>query len=96
MARVKGICYGNDAFPAPYDESNANSFQCTYGSDNAADYVARYMERTTKIQLSCGARTKGSQRHRRLVQRTLAACILWVSNSLDLMTGTLAIVINCP
>jgi hypothetical protein len=40
MARVKGICYGNDAFLAPYDESNANSFQCTYGSNNAADYVA--------------------------------------------------------
>jgi len=40
MGRVKGICYGNDAFPSPYNESNANSFQCTYGSDNAADYVA--------------------------------------------------------
>ena len=40
MGRVKGICYGNDAFPAPYNESNANSSQCTFGSDNAADYVA--------------------------------------------------------
>jgi len=40
MERVKGICYGNDAFPAPYDESNANSFQCTFGSDTSADYIA--------------------------------------------------------
>ena len=40
MGRVKGICYGNDAFPAPYNESNANSLQCTFGSDSSADYVA--------------------------------------------------------
>jgi hypothetical protein len=40
MGRVKGMCYGNDAFPAPYNPSNANSFQCTFGSDSTADYVA--------------------------------------------------------
>ena len=40
MGRVKGICYGNDAFPAPYNPSSANSFQCTFGSDSTADYVA--------------------------------------------------------
>jgi Glucanosyltransferase len=39
MGRVKGICYGNDAFPHPYNESNANSFQCTFSSDSTADYV---------------------------------------------------------
>lgn len=39
MGRVKGICYGNDAFPAPYTESNANSFQCTFGSDATADHI---------------------------------------------------------
>ena len=33
MGRVKGMCYGNDAFPNPYTPSNANSFQCTFGSD---------------------------------------------------------------
>ena len=40
MGLVKGICYGNDAFPYPYNESNANSYQCTFGSDSTADYVA--------------------------------------------------------
>jgi hypothetical protein len=40
MGRVKGMCYGNDAFPHPYTPSNANSFQCTFGSDSTADYVA--------------------------------------------------------
>jgi hypothetical protein len=39
MGRVKGICYGNDAFPNPYTPSNANSFQCTFGSDPTASYV---------------------------------------------------------
>lgn len=39
MGLIKGICYGNDAFPYPYTESNANSFQCTFGSDTTADYV---------------------------------------------------------
>jgi hypothetical protein len=39
MGRVKGMCYGNDAFPNPYTPSNANSFQCTFGSDPTASYV---------------------------------------------------------
>jgi len=39
MARVKGICYGNDAFPAPYNPSVANSTQVFFGSDNTADYI---------------------------------------------------------
>ena len=37
--RVKGICYGNDAFPAPYNPSIANSTQVFFGSDNTADYI---------------------------------------------------------
>jgi hypothetical protein len=55
MGRVKGICYGNDAFPAPYDESNANSFQCTFGSDNAADYVGALHQRAyqNSVQAWC-------------------------------------------
>ena len=39
MARVKGICYGDDAFPAPYTPSNANNFQVFFGADNSADYI---------------------------------------------------------
>ena len=39
MGRVKGICYGNDAFPAPYNPSVANSTQVFFGSDNTADYI---------------------------------------------------------
>lgn len=39
MGRVKGICYGNDAFPAPYNESTANDTQVFFGSDNTADYI---------------------------------------------------------
>jgi hypothetical protein len=39
MGRVKGICYGNDAFPAPYNPSIANSTQVFFGSDNTADYI---------------------------------------------------------
>src|SRR5829696_6910683 len=30
---LKGVCYGNDAFSAPYNESNANDFCPTFGSD---------------------------------------------------------------
>jgi hypothetical protein len=33
MPFLKGICYGNDAFPAPYDPSTANNSCPTYGSD---------------------------------------------------------------
>jgi hypothetical protein len=33
----KGICYGNDAFPAPYSESNANTTCVTFGSDPTYD-----------------------------------------------------------
>ena len=39
MGRVKGICYGNDAFLAPYNPSVANSTQVFFGSDNTADYI---------------------------------------------------------
>jgi hypothetical protein len=39
MARVKGMCYGNDTFPAPYTPSNANQTQVFFGSDAAADYI---------------------------------------------------------
>lgn len=40
MGLVKGICYGNDAFPAPYNPSIANSTQVFFGSDSTADYMA--------------------------------------------------------
>ena len=39
MGRVKGICYGNDAFPAPYNPSIANDTLVFFGSDSAADYA---------------------------------------------------------
>ncbi len=35
----KGICYGNDAFPQPYNPSAANQTEVFFGSDNAADYI---------------------------------------------------------
>jgi hypothetical protein len=40
MARVKGITYGNDAFPRPYTEATANNTAVFDGSDNAAAYIA--------------------------------------------------------
>lgn len=40
MARLKGICYGNDAFPKPYEEATANNTQVFFGSDSAAEYIA--------------------------------------------------------
>lgn len=39
MARVKGICYGNDAFSSPYNPSIANTIAVFDGSDNAAAYI---------------------------------------------------------
>lgn len=33
----KGICYGNDAFPTPYNESTANTMCPTFGSDPTYD-----------------------------------------------------------
>ena len=36
----KGICYGNDVFPAPYDPSSANKTLLFSGSDNAAPHMA--------------------------------------------------------
>jgi hypothetical protein len=33
------MCYGSGAFPAPYTDSNANTFQVFFGADNAADYM---------------------------------------------------------
>jgi hypothetical protein len=33
------MCYGDDAFPAPYTPSNANNLQIFFGADNAADYI---------------------------------------------------------
>ena len=35
----KGICYGNDSFPNPYNPSIANQTEVFFGSDNAADYI---------------------------------------------------------
>ena len=35
----KGMCYGNDAFPKPYDPSTANDTEVFFGSDNAANYI---------------------------------------------------------
>lgn len=40
MGRQKGICYGNDAFPAPYNPSTANQTLVFFGSDAAANYMA--------------------------------------------------------
>ena len=59
MGRVKGICYGNDAFPHPYTPSNANSFQCTFGSDSTADYVAALhgVDYKNSVELWCQSGT---------------------------------------
>jgi hypothetical protein len=40
MAHFKGITYGNDAFPSPYQEATANSTQVFFGSDNACQHMA--------------------------------------------------------
>ncbi len=40
MARIKGITYGNDAFPKPYAEATANQTQVFFGSDAAAKHMA--------------------------------------------------------
>jgi hypothetical protein len=78
MGLVKGICYGNDAFPHPYNESNANSYQCTFGSDSTADYVAPLHGGQYMSPVNFGARKlKGSQTHH-LVETTLTISILWV------------------
>jgi hypothetical protein len=39
MGRQKGICYGNDVFPAPYNPSTANQTLVFFGSDTAANYI---------------------------------------------------------
>ncbi len=55
MVRVKGICYGNDAFPAPYNPSIANSTQVFFGSDNTADYIGALFRRdySNSVQSWC-------------------------------------------
>ena len=55
MGRVKGICYGNDAFPAPYNPSIANSTQVFFGSDNTADYIGALFRRdySNSVQSWC-------------------------------------------
>ncbi len=40
MAHSKGICYGNDIFPSPYNPSIANQTLVFFGSDTAANYIA--------------------------------------------------------
>jgi hypothetical protein len=40
MAVLKGICYGNDAFPRPYEEATANQTQVFFGSDAACGHMA--------------------------------------------------------
>jgi hypothetical protein len=40
MGRLKGICYGNDVFPSPYNPSTANQTLVFFGSDAAANYIA--------------------------------------------------------
>ena len=61
MGRVKGICYGNDAFPAPYNASNANSFQCTFGSDPTATMWERYLAKITQIRYDTWCQNEGMQ-----------------------------------
>lgn len=39
MAHVKGITYGNDAFPKPYEEAHANDTRVFFGSDVAAAHM---------------------------------------------------------
>ena len=55
MGRVKGICYGNDSFPAPYNPSAANFTQVFFGSDNTADYMGPLFHRdyTNSVQFWC-------------------------------------------
>ena len=55
MGRVKGICYGNDAFPAPYNPSIANSTLVFFGSDNTADYIGALFRKdySNSVQLWC-------------------------------------------
>jgi hypothetical protein len=56
MKLVKGICYGNDAFPAPYTESNANSFSALSAATVLLTTLHRYLGPLTQIRYARGAK----------------------------------------
>ena len=54
MGIAKAICYGNDAFSAPYNPSCANTTQVFFGSDPPATYIGALWN--TNYTSSTGAR----------------------------------------
>ena len=93
IGRVKGICYGNDAFPAPYNPSVANSTQVFFGSDNTADYIGSLFRSSyaNSVQPWCQSRAPGKRRAGPTYQR----CRPWGSRLSGSMTGTLGTPMTC-